>query len=275
MSTATRQSQSQPTPSPQGLNPYPPSFPIDGIPVAAFDSQESLFERFCLEAEKPGQSFITSLNIHNANEAVANPEVFAAIHSADVVYCDGAGVLLGARLLGTPMQVARLTAADWFLDMLVYLSLRGKTVYLLGNAPGVTHKTVALLTERMASQPVAHSVVGHHHGFIVNEPALEARVIEQINSLNPDVLVVGMGTPLQELWVARNRHRIQAGVLFTLGATMDFITGKVPRCPEWMGKMGCEWLYRLGYEPKRMFNRYVVGNPQFLVRQALARFQRG
>lgn len=244
------------------LNPFPTTSEIEGIPVAAFPNPHSLFERLVLEAKRPEQSVIHPVNVNAFNMAAVNSRYREILKASDGIYCDGAGVVLASSLLGNPLPT-RLTAADWFVEMLGYFAARDVSVYLLGGKPGVAERALDVVK---ASVP-KHSVVGLHHGYMLSSPALEQQVIDEINRLQPDILIVGFGTPLQELWIDDNRHRLTGvSTILPLGATMDFISGEVPRCPQWMGEAGFEWLYRFLNEPERLMERYVVGNPWFLGR---------
>jgi len=247
--------------------PHPSTSMIEGIPVLGFVNPTSLFERLVQESRQARQTatqrIVHYLNIHVANSAVVNADLKSSLQAADIVYCDGAGIVVGSRWMGKPLPT-RLTAADWFLDMLRYFSKAGLSVYLLGGKPGVPEQALDAILEQVPD----HTVVGAHHGFILNDASIENAVIEEINALNPDIVILGFGTPLQERWIAKHKHSLKVPMLYGIGAVMDFISGTVPRCPEWMGKNGLEWLYRLMVEPSRMVGRYVVGNPWFLARIA-------
>lgn len=246
------------------LSPYPPLSVIEGIPVAGFPNPESLFERIIQMVGLPGQKLVHYLNIHVANAAYGDPALKRSLQTSDLVYCDGAGIMVGSKLLGSPLPT-RLTAADWFLDMLRSFAKANCSVYLLGGEPGVPETALEVLNETVPG----HTVTGVHHGYILKDPALETVVIDEINRLQPDILIVGFGTPLQEAWIERNRHRLKVPVVYAIGAVMDFVSGRVSRCPRWMGDAGFEWLYRLGTEPQRLLGRYVLGNPWFLSRIAV------
>lgn len=234
---------------------------IEGIPVTGFPEPYRFFQRLLQEIRKPDQTVLYYLNVHVANEAHENPRLKKILQQGDVVYCDGAGVLLASNLLGQPLP-SRLTAADWFEDLLGFLAEKDCGVFLLGGEPGIAEKALQTIAQRLPQ----HTVVGVHHGYILKDEALEAAVIAQINAARPDLLIVGFGTPLQELWIERHRQNLQVPAIYAIGATMDYVAGKIPRCPPWMGQAGLEWLYRLCIEPQRLFRRYVVGNPQFLWR---------
>jgi len=246
------------------IEPFPNTVEIEEISVSAFPNPESLFERLVQESYQPKQSVVHYLNIHVANTAFSNDRLKNILQGSDLVYCDGAGIVLGSKLLGSPLPT-RLTAADWFLDMLAYFAKQGRKVYLLGGDPGVPEQALEEIIRRVPE----HTVIGAHHGYILNSQALQQDVIEEINALKPDILIVGFGTPLQEYWIEAYREQLKVPVIYAIGAVMDFVSQKVSRCPEWMGNAGFEWLYRLYTEPNRLGGRYMIGNPWFLSRIAL------
>lgn len=237
---------------------------IEDIPVAGLPNPDSLFQRLVYECRRKEQSVVHYLNVHVANMAHQHPRLKRILQQCDLVYCDGAGIVLASKLMGQPLPV-RLPAADWFTDLLAVMAQEGLTVYLLGGAPGVAERALAAIAKQVPN----HTVVGMHHGYFLNNPQAEAAVIDEINRLQPHLLIVGFGTPLQEEWIDTNRSRLQVSVIYALGAVMDYFAGVQPRCPQWMGDLGFEWLYRLMSSPRRLFHRYVVGNPWFLWRLAM------
>ncbi len=91
-------------------------------------------------------------------------------------------------------------------------------------------------------------------------------MIEDINAHGPRIVLVGMGTPKQELWVDRYADRLDGAVVWTVGALFDYVSGRTPRAPRWLADNGLEWIFRLAIEPQRMWRRYLLGNPVFLSR---------
>lgn len=234
---------------------------IEGIGVDNIASLPVLFDRLRQEVQRPGKSIFAALNVHIANIAHQNPDLRQVLQQSEVVYCDGAGIVLASKLLGVPLP-CRFTAADWLFDLWTYLSQHGITAYYLGGEPGIAEKA---LRQFETTHP-KHTILGVHHGFILQDEILERQVIQQINALKPDVLFVGFGCPLQELWIERHKAELAVSVFYPIGATLDYLTRKVPRCPAWMGDNGLEWLFRFCVEPRRMFGRYILGNPWFLWR---------
>jgi len=205
-------------------------------------------------------------NVHVLNVAYHNPELRRILNGADLVYCDGAGVKLGAHILGKDLP-ERMTGADWIYDLCQSCQKTGITLYLLGGEPGVAEEAARVLTTRYPGL----NVVGTHHGHYDHDGPENDAVIAEINALHPDILLVGFGTPLQEKWIDRHFERLQVPVVWAVGALVDFVTGKKPRAPRWMLDHGLEWLYRLWMEPGRLWKRYVVGNPLFIWRVFMQR----
>lgn len=200
-------------------------------------------------------------NVHTLNIAYRDGELRRHLNGADVVYCDGEGVRLAARLLGGYLP-QRMTGADWIYDLCAVFQAQGYSLYFLGGEPGVA----ARAADKLGRQYPGLQVVGTHHGHYDHNGPENDQVIAQINTVRPHVLLVGFGTPLQEKWIARNFEKLNVPVVWAVGALLDFVTGKAPRAPRWMLGCGLEWLGRLVAEPRRLWRRYLVGNPLFLWR---------
>ncbi|HZS93316.1 MAG TPA: WecB/TagA/CpsF family glycosyltransferase [Chloroflexota bacterium] len=190
------------------------------------------------------------------NVAYADRQYRDILNGADLVYCDGTGVRLGARIAGLTLP-ERMTGADW-IDDLAGLAVRdGLSLFLLGGVPGSARDAAAVLTHRYPGLTVAGTADGYH---------LDSESIAAINAARPDVLLVGMGTPRQERWIAEHRVAIEVPVVWAVGALFDFVSGRIPRGPAWMTEHGLEWLCRLAAEPGKLWRRYLIGNPHFLWR---------
>ncbi len=205
--------------------------------------------------ERGERSTIAYANVHVLHVAYSDLELRAFLHGADVVYCDGQGVVLGARLLGRHLP-ERMTGADWIKDLAAVAEDRRWRIYWMGGKPGVTVRAAHVLRR---DHPDLH--IDADHGFHTDNDALIAR----INAARPHILLVGMGTPLQERWVAAHRARIDAPIVWVTGATADFVSGEVSRGPAFLHSRQ-EWLARLLVDPRRLAGRYLVGNALFLAR---------
>jgi N-acetylglucosaminyldiphosphoundecaprenol N-acetyl-beta-D-mannosaminyltransferase len=213
--------------------------------------------------EAGGRAIVAYANVHALNLAYELPWFRATLNRCDVVFCDGFGVKWGARLLGARIP-ERFTPPDW-LDRLADRACRnGWRVFLLGARPGVAQAAAGRLKRRFPELCVA----GTHHGYFdrVNGGAENAAVIRSINAARPQLLIVGFGMPIQERWLADNWEHLDVNVALTVGAAFDYLSGEVRRAPPWMTDHGLEWLGRLLVEPRRLWRRYLVGNPLFLAR---------
>ena len=213
-----------------------------------------------------GRSTVAYANIHVLNTSVNDPELRAFLNGVEVCYCDGAGVVLGAKVLGETLP-ERMTGADWIWDLAREAEGRWR-LFWLGSEPGVTETAAAKLRERQPGLDVITD-----HGYHKKDGPENDALIDRINAAAPDILLVGMGTPVQERWVMANRDRIHAPVVWVLGATADFVSGKVSRGPAVLYN-NQEWLARLITEPRRLWKRYLLGNTVFLARVAGQRARR-
>ena len=212
---------------------------------------------------------VLNVNVQCLNLCYEDPELRRFLNCADVIFCDGAGVMLAARLLGRRIP-ERITYADWAWRLAAFADAEGFSVYLLGARPGVTQEAARRLQARYPDL----EIVGVHHGFFDHAAgSLENEaVVREINDARPDILLAGMGMPLQEYWLMENRDRLQAGVALTGGAVFDYVSGGLRRGPRVLTHSGFEWLARLLVEPRRLWRRYLIGNPLFLLRVLRQRF---
>jgi N-acetylglucosaminyldiphosphoundecaprenol N-acetyl-beta-D-mannosaminyltransferase len=201
------------------------------------------------------------VNAHVLNLSREYPQLRAALEHADLVYCDGYGVRLAAKALDVEIP-HRMTGADWIWDLATLCEAAGHSLYLLGSEPGFAQEAAARLRQRYPRL----NVTGSHHGYFEPGSPHADRVVEDINARKPDIVLVGMGTPRQELWAEQTAARLDCDVVWTVGALFDIVSGRVPRAPHWLADNGLEWIFRLAIEPQRMWRRYLLGNPVFLSR---------
>ncbi|MCI0398618.1 MAG: WecB/TagA/CpsF family glycosyltransferase [Chloroflexi bacterium] len=214
-------------------------------------------------------SLVLNVNVHCLNLAYELAWLRRLLNNARVVFCDGAGVRLGARILGYHLP-QRITYADWIWQLADFCAERGHTLFLLGARPGVVQRAV----ERLEQRYPRLEIVGVQDGYFnkEREDSENKAVVEEINRLQPDILIVGFGMPLQERWLMENWERLDVHVALTGGAVFDYISGELRRPSSWMTNHGLEWLGRLVIEPRRLWRRYIVGNPRFLWRVLKERF---
>lgn len=220
----------------------------------------------CISENK---SIVANVNVYALNQAYQLPRFREFFNKADVVFCDGFGVKWGGRLLGFNIK-HRYTPPDWIdllSDKLCELDI---TVYFLGGKPDIAQKAARNLMDRHPGLRIE----GWHHGYFNKKLGSVENValVEDINRVKPNLLFVGFGMPLQEFWLMDNWSQIQANVALPVGALFDYVAETMPRAPRWMTDNGLEWLGRLIVEPQRLWRRYIIGNPLFLLRILKQRF---
>lgn len=233
---------------------------VFGIDVETAAPAE-LLRRITGYVEEGGTHLVTYANAHVLNRSIEDVALRDALHAADLVYCDGYGVRLAAWAIGDPIP-ERMTGADWVWGLAPLCETAGHTLYLLGSEADVAREAGA----RLRRWYPRLRIVGHHHGFFDPQSAHNERVIEDIASKRPDILLLGMGTPKQETWAMAERHRLEARVVWCVGSLFDYVAGRMPRAPHVLADHGLEWIFRLGLQPRRMWRRYLIGNPVFLGR---------
>ncbi len=196
-------------------------------------------------------------NAHTMNLAWRDECFRDVLNRADVVLNDGVGLDIYGKLAGRRF-VENLNGTDLLPRLFAAADATSPLrVYLYGAAPGRAAKAARNIEARFPNV----KVVGVTHGF-----ERGSAVVEEINEACADVVLVGMGNPVQERWIDENKVLLDVGVVAGVGALLDFFSGEVPRAPAWVRAARCEWIYRLGCEPTRLFERYVLGNPAFLAR---------
>jgi N-acetylglucosaminyldiphosphoundecaprenol N-acetyl-beta-D-mannosaminyltransferase len=237
-----------------------PSSPIFDIPIDLAQPAE-LLRTISGWASEARTRRVMYVNAHVVNQSRVTPGLGDALRKADLVYCDGYGVRLAARVLNMPVP-HRMTGADWIWGLATLCERFGQSIYLLGSEPPLAREAASRLRRWYPNL----DVVGAHHGFFDLDSPHNERVIEDINVHGPRIVLVGMGTPKQELWVDRYADQLGGAVIWTVGALFDYVSGHTPRAPRWLADNGLEWIFRLMIEPDRMWRRYLLGNPVFLSR---------
>jgi N-acetylglucosaminyldiphosphoundecaprenol N-acetyl-beta-D-mannosaminyltransferase len=209
------------------------------------------------------RGIVLNVNAHCLNLCYEDPKLRTFLNGAEVVFCDGAGVMLAARMLGRRIP-ERITYADWIWQLADFAADRGFSLYFLGARPGVAREAARRLKERYPGL----KIVGARHGYFDHSSgsAENEVVVEEINAAAPDILLVGLGMPLQDRWMMENWQRLEVRVALTGGGVFDYVSGRLRRGPRLLTDNGFEWLARLLLEPRRLWRRYLIGNPLFLLR---------
>lgn len=216
-----------------------------------------IIERMIVEESHRAHS-IYFVNAHTLNLAAADKEYRDVLNGADHVFGDGTGVRWAARLQGIRVQ-DNLVGTDLTPSLFQLTAGRGYSYFMLGS----DERTVEQSAEYARHMFPGWKQAGFHHGFLKSEEVNNA-AIKQINAAKPDVLLVGMGNPIQERWVKRNLERLHVPAVLAIGGLFDYWAGNVSRAPQWLRSMGHEWLWRLYQQPADKARRYLYGNPLFL-----------
>ena len=187
-----------------------------------------------------------------------------ALNEADLVLADGVGDLYAARILGSPLK-ERVPGADIFPHLLSHLARTGGSVFLYGAKPGVAEKAAANL---LADYP-GLVIAGTEHGYLEDD----ADLLHRIRQSRPDLLLVCLGAPRQELWMQAHKGLEEVGLMIGLGGCLDLMAGNVKRAPVSWQKYGLEWLYRLCREPSRITR--MIKLPRILLLAWIARGKEG
>jgi N-acetylglucosaminyldiphosphoundecaprenol N-acetyl-beta-D-mannosaminyltransferase len=206
------------------------------------------------------------VNAHTLNLAASNPQYRATLGRGDAVFGDGTGVRWAAKLQGIRVR-DNLVGTD-FVPHLFLTSPPGKFSYFM---LGATQETVARAADYARGEFPSWRLAGAHHGYVRDEAASRA-VIDQINASAADILLVGMGNPIQERWIERWKSDIKVPVCLGIGGLFDYWAGNVERAPQWVRRIGYEWAWRLYQEPTAKAKRYLIGNPLFLYHITRERF---
>lgn len=217
-----------------------------------------------IEEGKPRMIF--SLNAALFVWSLSNPKLMWVYQTSDLLTADSWGIYYATRLIGQPVREP-VSAVSLFFRLIQEAASDGYRVYLLGARQKVLNKAVENLQKEYSNL----NIVGWNHGYFDLEN--DRQIVTSIREADPDILFVGMTTPLKEKFISKNLEKLKVPVCIGVGGSLDIASGLHKRAPNWVSKLGLEWLYRLIQEPKRLWKRYLTTNPIFvyLVLKALVR----
>lgn len=236
-----------------------PRVDVVGVPVAATTPERAL-DVVTGWIERKDRHFATFTGVHGVMESRRNPEVLAAHRLAGLVAADGMPLVWAARRLGIE-DASRVYGPDFALALCRRAAQRGWPVYLYGGAPGVADELGRVL---VGSFPALRVVGTHSPPFRPSTDDEDRTIIDEINESGADIVLVGLSTPLQEQWMAAHAEVLDAAAQLGVGAAFDQLTGRTPRAPAWLQRLGLEWAFRLVTEPRRLWRRYLRNNPAFV-----------
>jgi N-acetylglucosaminyldiphosphoundecaprenol N-acetyl-beta-D-mannosaminyltransferase len=232
-----------------------------GVPVSAITMAQALEAIDTWIACRTPQ-YICVTGVHGVMES-GRDESLRAIHArAGLVTPDGMPLVWLARHAGQP-QVERVYGPDLMLAVCSASVPCGWRHFFYGGSPGVAGRMASRLQSRFPGLQIAGEYAPPFHELSTLE---DKAIVERINATTPDLVWVGLSTPKQERWMAAHVGRLTAPVLIGVGAAFDFHAGVKRQAPRWMQRSGLEWSFRLMTEPRRLWKRYLVNNPQFVWR---------
>ena len=235
---------------------------VMGVPIDNVTMDEAL-EAARRLLEQHGASYCVTPNAEIVYETLSDENLRKIVCQADLILPDGAGVVLGAKILGTPLK-QKVAGIDFANNLMRTLEHTDRSFYFLGGKPGVADTAAEKLREKYPEL----TVCGTHDGYFQDA----APILAEINELRPDVLFVCLGAGKQEQFMYDHRKDLNVGLMIGLGGSLDGFAGNVKRAPQWMIKLNLEWLYRLIKEPWRIGR--MMRLPKFLLK-VLARRMKG
>jgi N-acetylglucosaminyldiphosphoundecaprenol N-acetyl-beta-D-mannosaminyltransferase len=218
---------------------------------------EALEEIECLVEDGDGGSVFTP-NIDHVVNAETNAAFREAYQAANLCVVDGKPLVWASRFLGARLP-ERICGADLVIPLIERAAQRKWSIYLLGGGHGVAEAAAAELKKRFGVKIAGVDAPTVSFGPDPDEDA----VMERVRAADPQLVLVALGAPKQELWIHRARHRIRPAVAIGVGATLSFIAGHIRRAPAWLSSAGLEWLFRITQEP-RLVQRYLIRDPKIL-----------
>lgn len=196
---------------------------------------------------------------HALNLAAEDGALREAFARADQVWPDGSGIRLAGDILGTPIP-HNVNGTDMLPQICARAAREQRSLVFIGAAPGVAARAAELLGARFPGLSVP----------IISDGFLDAKKAEgladRLRSLRGAIVLVGMGSPRQELWAWQHLARVPNVTVLTVGGLFDFYADRIPRAPRWLRSLGLEWTFRMAQEPRRLARRYLLGNPLFVAR---------
>lgn len=214
---------------------------------------------------------IVTVNLDFLSLAQREVQFRETINQADLVVADGMPLVWVSRLKGEPLA-ERITGVE-LVDQSCRMAARlEQGVFLLGAAPGVANAAGRNLAARY---PGLRVVGTHSPAFDQRDPDQDERIVDMIQAARPDLLLVALGAPRQDLWIRAHLERINVRVAMGIGCVLDLLAGRVSRAPRWMQQSGLEWSYRLLQEPHRLWRRYILDDVPMLGRLVLDSVREG
>ncbi len=206
-----------------------------------------------------GKFIIGYANAHTIVSSDKDKSFNNALNVCSLILADGIGIHYASKIVAPDIKIGNIfrNATDFNYEILKYADQNKKKVYLFGSTDDSLSKLVKLLS---VSYPYIE-IVGTCDGYVRSD---DPSIIDKINSVNADILLIGMGPPKQEIWLGKNVAKLHVPVIIMVGAFFDFVSGEKNRAPKFFQLFGLVWFFRLLQEPRRLWKRYIIGIPHFI-----------
>lgn len=233
-----------------------PFFGVRVDRISTRDALDVVTDYLTAGADQPARK-VYFTNVHTICLGQRMPDFLRAVNGGDLVLPDGSGLIFAGQVLSAPI-IENINGTDFTPVVLRKAQEKGWGVYLLGGTPAVVKATHARLRD---SYPGLR-IVGYRSGYFSEDQ--EKNIIDHINAVKTHILLVALGSPLQEMFIDRWAAQLNARACFAVGGLFDFLSGTVKRAPHWMRKLGIEWLFRLFQDPGTKWKRTFIEMPTFI-----------
>lgn len=238
------------------------SIKLFGIKFNDISYKEILYE-IQLAIHSKNQLTICYANVNSINLSFNDEKIKKLLSEFDIVHPDGFGVYLGSKMLfGKNGFSCRQSGSDLYNQIIEAAILNAWNLFIFGD----TDETLGRINNKYPKL----SIVGSNNGYVFQNEKL----LLEINNSNPDILVVGLGTPKQEEWIVKHKSKLMVNVIIAVGDGIKVFAGNKRRGPKILQKLGLEWFVRFIFEPKRLWKRYFIGIPLFIFRVIKFKFQK-
>jgi N-acetylglucosaminyldiphosphoundecaprenol N-acetyl-beta-D-mannosaminyltransferase len=243
-----------------------PNRPVLGMRVDSIEAPEAAEAIQAMAArnqggEAPPGRYVSAANVHMTMTAHDDADFRAVVNGAALVVPDGQPMVWALRALGLPQRARVRMAPDLLLDLFAACARRGLKLGLYGGTPETLQTFVTYLGENFPTLDVAYAWSPPFRPLTLEE---DDAVVRAVSTAGVHLLLVGIGCPKQEKWMAAHADRLSC-VMLGVGAAFDMLAGKTGDAPAWMRARGLEWVYRLSQEPGRLWRRYLIQNPRFVL----------
>lgn len=229
---------------------------IMGVNIDSLDEEQTIeLVNSYIKTKTP--LHLIGVNADKLNEAKQNEYMQNIINGCGIINADGASVVLASKYLDKQLP-ERVAGIDLMMGLIQYGETEGRTIYLLGATDVVVKETA----NKIRIKHPAINIVGIRNGYFSKDEWVQ--VSEEIKRLEPEIVFVGITSPIKEYLVEYLQHEGHKSVFMGVGGSFDVISGELKRAPLWLQKMNLEWLYRVIQEPRRLFKRYFIGNIKFI-----------